>query len=412
MAGQIMAEGKSRKPGLLRRILWWLWVILLMALLALGFVFAAPWKLITLIVIFLAAATILPRSYRKWFWLGVGIVVLATIAWIFLPDDNKGWQPYTFDKELAQLQARYAVPDSENAAIIYNQILADWKQKEANEPNLPKCWFDLVKYGPWSSKDQPEIAAYIQYHRDTIDKLVQASKFERCSFPITADIFLMGEHLEQLTATRRWAYLLEAASNNDIAEGNTNEAIEKYLAAVRMGQNASQQPTAVDVLVGIACEALAMGGINNFVVCGDANEFYLGKLEQVVSGIKHDWNSDLTGFIDSDKLITFDHFFVRKVMFMKYAQGFIVLPGGFGTFDELFEAITLIQTRKIGKFPIILVGKKYWKGLIEWIREVMLEEEHNISPEDLNIFKIVDTSDEAIAVIDKFYSRYLLSPNF
>lgn len=116
-------------------------------------------------------------------------------------------------------------------------------------------------------------------------------------------------------------------------------------------------------------------------------------------------------YIDSDKLITFDHFFVRKVMFMKYAQGFIVLPGGFGTFDELFEAITLIQTRKIGKFPIILVGKDYWDGLITWVKEVMLAE-RNISPEDLNLFTLVDTSDEAVELIDKFYSRYLLSPNF
>ena len=117
-------------------------------------------------------------------------------------------------------------------------------------------------------------------------------------------------------------------------------------------------------------------------------------------------------FIDSDKLITFDHFFVRKVMFMKYAQGFIVLPGGFGTFDELFEAITLIQTKKIGKFPIILVGKHYWGGLLEWIRNVMLLEEHNISPEDQNIFSLVDTSEEAVDSIVRFYSRYLLSPNF
>ncbi len=117
-------------------------------------------------------------------------------------------------------------------------------------------------------------------------------------------------------------------------------------------------------------------------------------------------------YIDSDKLITFDHFFVRKVMFMKYAQGFIVLPGGFGTFDELFEALTLIQTRKIGKFPIILVGKKYWSGLIAWIKSDVLAEEHNISPEDLDIFKLVDTSDEAVDNIVSFYSRYLLSPNF
>ncbi len=117
-------------------------------------------------------------------------------------------------------------------------------------------------------------------------------------------------------------------------------------------------------------------------------------------------------FIDRDKIITFDYFFVRKVMFMKYAQGFIVLPGGFGTFDELFEAITLIQTKKIGRFPIVLVGEKFWSGLFEWVTEVMLNEEHNISREDLNIFRIVDTPEEAVAYIDQFYARYLLSPNF
>jgi uncharacterized protein (TIGR00730 family) len=117
-------------------------------------------------------------------------------------------------------------------------------------------------------------------------------------------------------------------------------------------------------------------------------------------------------YIDADKLITFDHFFVRKVMFMKYAQGFIVLPGGFGTFDELFEAITLIQTRKIGKFPIVLVGKKYWTGLLEWVKTEMLETEHNISADDLNLFSVVDTASEAVDIIVKFYSHYLLSPNF
>jgi len=117
-------------------------------------------------------------------------------------------------------------------------------------------------------------------------------------------------------------------------------------------------------------------------------------------------------FIDSDKLITFDHFFVRKVMFMKYAQGFVVLPGGFGTLDELFEAITLIQTQKIGKFPIVLVGTEYWSGLVKWLREEMLEDEGNINAEDLNLFTIVDTADEAVDIVNNFYAKYLLSPNF
>lgn len=117
-------------------------------------------------------------------------------------------------------------------------------------------------------------------------------------------------------------------------------------------------------------------------------------------------------YIDRDKLIAFDYFFVRKVVFMKYSQGFIVLPGGFGTFDEMFEAFTLIQTHKIGKFPIVLVGKKYWSGLFEWIKSTVLEEEHNINPEDLNLFHLTDTTDEAVKIITDFYSKYMLKPNF
>jgi uncharacterized protein (TIGR00730 family) len=117
-------------------------------------------------------------------------------------------------------------------------------------------------------------------------------------------------------------------------------------------------------------------------------------------------------YIDQDKLITFDYFFVRKVMFTKYSQGFVVLPGGFGTFDELFEALTLIQTRKIGRFPIVLVGEKYWSGLIDWIKSTMLEQESFISPEDLHLFNVVDNATDAVKVIDDFYSKYLLSPNF
>lgn len=116
-------------------------------------------------------------------------------------------------------------------------------------------------------------------------------------------------------------------------------------------------------------------------------------------------------YIDQDKMINFDYFFVRKVMFVKYSQGFIVMPGGFGTLDELFEAITLIQTDKIGKFPIVLVGRSYWEGLVGWIEDTMLTEK-NISPGDLDLFNIVDDATEAVKIIDEFYGKYLLSPNF
>ena len=117
-------------------------------------------------------------------------------------------------------------------------------------------------------------------------------------------------------------------------------------------------------------------------------------------------------YIDLDKVINFKYFFVRKVMFMKYAQGFIVLPGGFGTMDELFESLTLIQTNKVGKFPIVLVGKSYWSGLMEWIKSTVLNEEQNINAEDLNLIKLVDDADEAVKHIESFYGKYIHKPNF
>lgn len=117
-------------------------------------------------------------------------------------------------------------------------------------------------------------------------------------------------------------------------------------------------------------------------------------------------------YIDADKLMNFDYFFVRKVMFMKYAQGYVVLPGGFGTLDELFEAMTLIQTEKIARFPIVLVGTDYWGGLIDWIKNTMLEKHHNVSSDDLNLFKLVDTADDAVNEIVNFYGKYILKPNF
>jgi len=117
-------------------------------------------------------------------------------------------------------------------------------------------------------------------------------------------------------------------------------------------------------------------------------------------------------YIDSDKSIDFDYFFVRKVMFVKYSQGFVVMPGGFGTLDEFFEALTLIQTHKIGKFPIILVGKDFWSGLIDWIKETLLKSYGNISPDDLHLVDIVDTEDEVIDILNNFYKKYDHSLNF
>jgi uncharacterized protein (TIGR00730 family) len=117
-------------------------------------------------------------------------------------------------------------------------------------------------------------------------------------------------------------------------------------------------------------------------------------------------------YIDQEHNLEFDYFFVRKVIFVKYAQAFVILPGGFGTLDELFEALTLIQTKKINQRPVVLVGKEYWGGLIDWIQTMMLEKENNISASDMQMFSLVDSAEEAFNYIDDFYKFHELSPNF
>lgn len=120
---------------------------------------------------------------------------------------------------------------------------------------------------------------------------------------------------------------------------------------------------------------------------------------------------DANPYVDPDKLINFDFFFVRKVMFTKYSQGFIVLPGGFGTMDELFEALTLIQTGKSSRFPVVLVGHAFWDNLVDWIKDTLLGES-NISESDLSLFQVTDDPEEAVKIIDDFYREHVLAPNF
>jgi len=128
-------------------------------------------------------------------------------------------------------------------------------------------------------------------------------------------------------------------------------------------------------------------------------------------GIDLPFEQGVNDYVDPNYTIMFHYFFARKVMFVKYAQGFIVFPGGFGTLDEFFEAMTLIQTRKISPFPIVLIGTDYWSGLVDWIKETMIEE-GTISPDDTQQFHLTDDPGDAVDIICDFYQKHTVSPNF
>ena len=334
---------EKKKPGIVRRILKWIGLGLLTLLLIVALIFQAPWKVITVLVIVLLACTLLPRPARKWFWCAVGVVVIALIIWVFLPDSDSGdWRPYTFDDELAALEAKRAIPDSENAAIIYSQLLKEHKDKyekqkpeeddkiselmkkgkveltgaEVNElaanpfeadPFYPDFWDyeldDLTRKESWSSKDYPEIAEWLQTHKGTITTLLQASKMEKCRFPIAADPVSLDKSMERLASMRRWAFLLTRAANNDIGDDRVDQAIEKYIAVLQMARHQYQQPLIVELLVGLSVEALATKQLNRFVIIGNPTNAHLTIIEETLAKIKHDWSYDLPRILECEKLI-------------------------------------------------------------------------------------------------------------
>jgi len=117
-------------------------------------------------------------------------------------------------------------------------------------------------------------------------------------------------------------------------------------------------------------------------------------------------------YIDVDKVFNFNYFFIRKVMFVKYAQAFVVLPGGFGTMDELFEVLTLVQTKKIEQIPIILMGSEFWAGMIKWVKESLLDKYATISPKDIDMLPVTDSPEEVVRIINEFYGgKGQLKPN-
>lgn len=294
---------QKKQAGLIRRIFRWFGIGILVLLIILALLFKAPWRITGVLFIFLATLTILPGPYRKWFWACVGIVVLAMVIWVFMPDETQGWRPYTFDDELAAMEAQYTVADEENAALIYDQLLNSDSDFEPNFPdsNQYEQYYNLT-YQLWKSIDYPQTAAWLAGQQETIALLLEASKFQKCHFPICAELTCFGEQMERLSPVRRWGYLLAVAGNNDLAEGRDTQALEKYLAMLRIAEHIHYQLTTIDKLVGIAIEALAHGRLREFIVNGNPTPRHLETIAAAINELKTEWNSELPAMIQLEKL--------------------------------------------------------------------------------------------------------------
>lgn len=306
-----MAEEKQQKEkkkrGILRKIvliLKWVGLILLAILLIAALIFQAPWKVTTLLAIILLASTVLPKPYRKWFWASVGLVVIVSVVCVFLPDNNEDWRPYTFDEELAAIEAKRAVPDEQNAALIYNKMLQNHEQSDF-EPNLidPNIYYRTTS-GPWSSADYPQVAQWLENHHDTIAKLTQACEKEKCRFPMNASPATFNRRIDRNNAMRHFSSLLFSEANRDIGEGKVDDSLKKYITTLKVGQHIYQQPTATDLLAGLAIQRLVSVQLNRFVIEAKPTVKQLQLISESFKDLKNDFSTKLAGILEYDKLFT------------------------------------------------------------------------------------------------------------
>jgi hypothetical protein len=306
MSEQKLLKNQSKvkkRPCLTSRIVSSAWIAFLSLLLAMSLYFQAPWKIAVLIFIFLFAAVILPRVYRKWFWAGVGCAAAVVIIWVLLPEEDAGWQPYIFDKEIATFEEKYAIPDGENAAVIYNQLLSDYDTDSFLAGLTKSELYELPMVVPWLRKEHPGIAAWLERHRATISKLQSASQIECCRFAIKPDVVNIGSMTERFRMMGKWAHLLITAANNDMAEGRIQEGLEKYIASLQIGKHQNQQSSLADFMAGNGIERCSMSQMKRYAVVGPVAEEQLNLIEQTLAEIKHDWSYELTAILDYEKLL-------------------------------------------------------------------------------------------------------------
>ncbi len=316
---------REKKRRLIKRIFKCLGLGLLVLLIIAALIFQAPWKIITLLLIILAACTILPKPARKWFWLSVAAIVVVLIIWIFLPEDDEGWRPYTFDEELAALQARYAIPDEENAALMYDRLF-ETIDGDPNEPEFFARSSPSSRDEPWLSKDHPETAEWLKGYEQTISTLIEISGLEKCSFPVAAELTSLSQHMKQLASMRRCTLLLLAAGNNDVAEGRSDAALEKYLCIARMAHHVYQQQPMIDYLIGLSIEYLPLTQLNRFVIESQPNKEQLELIGNCMKGPQNNWRIDWPKMLDFENLLSRNS--ICSLLYEANPRGRVRLSGG------------------------------------------------------------------------------------
>ena len=226
-------------------------------------------------------------------------IVLSTLAFcLFL------WKYFIYKspyEKIVAIEAARAIPDSENAAGLYNKLLGydasqfnyDFQSKNAEDVTLAK---------PWSGKEYPGLAKWFKQHQDITNELLQLSKIEQCRFPLTDFPKGLDTHGARLRTFRFWTFYLVRAANNDIAEGRTEQALEKCFCLIRIGRHNRQQPFALDFSIGITIETMALKRMRNCVMEGDVTDENLKAIETAISQPNSEWTQDLENMLAVEKL--------------------------------------------------------------------------------------------------------------
>ncbi len=371
---------EKKKSGLLKRIFKWTGLGFLGLLLIALIIFQAPWKVITLLTIILVACTILSKPARKWFWLSAGVVLVVLLIWVLLPEDNEGWRPYTFDQEITEHEAKYAIPDEENAAVIYNELLQNYDPQIMELKFLRPGIWKVVLSEPWTGGDYPELAQWLQEHQNTIGILPKACRIKTCRFPSNFKLAVTDKlQINRNTALKSWAVLLLLSANNDIAEGRLDHGLLKYLCALQIADHLYQQKRIIDFLIGFGIEGLALPPINSLVIEGQLNDKQLGIISGNLKNLQNNWYSDFPQCLEYDK------FFVKN------------------TFSSLVYETDVKGRVRFSRNPAAAIWERF---RLRKLKETYWQRKSMKAYAILTWFTLPATPQKAAEIIEKIYEKH------
>jgi hypothetical protein len=312
------------------------------------------------------------QRMRKRVWFVVIVILIVAIGCYFF--SKTGLLDFqSVDEQLAAIEAARAIPDAENAAIIYNKLLENYDESAFSPDSLSSEVKNLSLRKPWLSKDYPELAEWLKGMQDTISTLLEASKKEKCRFPIITDPQQRSADSERINAMRKWTRLLIRAVNNDIAEGRIDAGIQKCNCLIQMGKHLCQQTVLVNYMVGVAVEALALRSMNTFILEGDVSEKHLKIIEAAIPQTKDNWAEV------SSKIIEFETLYERKnISFFKRAGWWLR-----GLTQDVYDRFHTVYLRLLASrrgSRILIALRRYrneygrWPETLDGIKNLLPEE--------------------------------------